>query len=480
MSPPSRVGWLQAAGRLQRVGFVLARHGFGEIVSQIGVMLPSLPSYIGGVPGRSAATPPGGTVPPSSRERMAQRLADVLTELGPTYIKLGQLLATRADLFPPEVTRALSSLHASVRPLTFAQVKKIVEAELRQSLSLAFAHFDERSLAAASIGQVHRARLHDGSEVAVKVQRPGLRLMVEADLAIMRRIAQLLAQHVPEVAVYHPVALVEAFARSVRQELDFRSEAANARRLRQVLEGAPEVHIPLIHEGYTTERVLVMEFVAGSRISELDPPRRTRARAALLRAFVRQMVEHGVFHADPHPGNMLVREDGRVVLLDLGTIDVLDDKLRSGLFRAGVALLLGARSLLARSVVTIARSHEQATEVAQVPVDQKKLAADIDQVLAGASQGGSVVLGQMFQMSRTHALRLPPALLALMRALAILDGVLRGLDASRDLVSDVRREVAWAAVRRLRFKVTSRVQRVVERTSGLLECVVERRLKRSR
>jgi ubiquinone biosynthesis protein len=464
MSPPSRVGWLQAAGRLQKVGFVLARHGFGEIVAQIGVMLPSLP---------------GSEPSPTSRERLAQRLADVLTELGPTYIKLGQLLATRADLFPPEVTKALSSLHASVRPLTFAQVKKIVEAELRQSLPSAFAHFDERSLAAASIGQVHRARLHDGSDVAVKVQRPGLRLMVEADLAIMRRIAQLLEQSVPEVAVYHPVALVEAFARSIRQELDFRSEAANARRLRQVLEGAPEVQIPLIHEGWTTERVLVMEFVVGTRLAELDAPRRTRTRAALLRAFVRQMVEHGVFHADPHPGNMLVTAEGRVVLLDLGTIDVLDDRLRGGLFRAGVALLLGARGLLSRAVVAIARGHEEG-KAGDAPVDHARLAKDIDQVLAGASQGGSVVLGQMFQMSRTHALRLPPALLALMRALAILDGVLRGLDASKDLVGDVRREVAWAAARRLRWKITSRVQRVVEKTSSFVDALAGRRLKRSR
>jgi ubiquinone biosynthesis protein len=464
MSPPSRVGWLQAAGRLQKVGFVLARHGFGEVVSQIGVMLPSLP---------------GSEPPPTSRERLAQRLADVLTELGPTYIKLGQLLATRADLFPPEVTRALSSLHASVRPLTFAQVKKIVEAELRQSLSSAFAHFEERSLAAASIGQVHRARLHDGSEVAVKVQRPGLRLMVEADLAIMRRIAQLLAQSVPEVAVYHPVALVEAFARSIRQELDFRSEAQNARRLRQVLEGAPEVHVPLVHEGWTTERVLVMEFVKGTRLAELDATRKTRTRAALLRAFVRQMVEHGVFHADPHPGNMLVTADGRVVLLDLGTIDVLDERLRGGLFRAGVALLLGARGLLSRAVVSIARSQDEGPS-SEVPVDHERLARDIDQVLAGASQGGSVVLGQMFQMSRSHALRLPPALLALMRALAILDGVLRGLDASKDLVGDVRREVAWAAVRRLRWKVTSGVLRVVEKTSSLLDTLAGGLLKRSR
>ncbi len=435
-SKPTQVGWLQAAGRLQRVGFVLAKHGFGEVVASIGVMVPRLPR---------------GAAPMLSRDRLAQRLTCVLTELGPTYVKLGQLLATRADLFPVEITRALSSLHASVRPLTFAQVRKTLETELKKPVTSAFAHFEERPLAAASIGQVHRARLRDGTEVAVKVQRPGLRIMVEADLAIMRRIAQLLAQHVPEVAAYDPVALVGAFARSVRQELDFRTEAENARRLRSLLDGAPEVYVPFIHQTFTTERVLVMEFVVGMRLADLDAGARTRARAALLRAFVRQTVEHGVFHADPHPGNLLVLADGRIVLLDLGTIDALDERLRGQLLRAGIALSLGMRGTLARAVVSIARG--KAGESARSAVDERALVRDIDQVLQSASQGGSVVLGQMFQMSRTHALRLPPALLSLMRALAILDGVLRGLDPSSDLVADVRREVAWAGLRRLRLGV---------------------------
>ncbi len=459
-SHPAQVGWLQAAGRLQRVGFVLAKHGFGEVVASIGVMVPRLP---------------GGAAPVPSRERLAQRLADVLTELGPTYVKLGQLLATRADLFPAEITRALSSLHASVRPLTYSQVRKTLETELRKPVSRAFAHFEERSLAAASIGQVHRARLHDGTEVAVKVQRPGLRLVVEADLAIMRRLAHLLAQHVPEVAAYDPVALVGAFGRSVRQELDFRSEADNARRLRSLLDGAPEVYVPRIYEAFTTERVLVMEFVVGKRLDDLDVGARARARSALLRAFVRQTVEHGVFHADPHPGNLLVLADGRIVLLDLGTIDVLDEHLRSQLLRAGVALSLGMRSTLARAVVSIARGAAS-NEATQPPVDEQALAREINQVLQSASQGGSVVLGQMFQMSRTHSLRLPPALLALMRALAILDGVLRGLDPHSDLVADVRREVAWAGLRRLR----TGVQRTMQAAGRYLEALFSRRPKLTR
>jgi ubiquinone biosynthesis protein len=456
MSPPTRIGWLQAAGRLQRVGLVLARHGFGEVVSSIGVMVPRLP----------------GSLPPMpSRERLAQRLADVMTELGPTYIKLGQLLATRADLFPPEVTRALSSLHASVAPIPYAEVRRTIEHELGRTLSSVFPHFEERSLAAASIGQVHRARLPDGTNVVVKVQRPGLRVMVEADLAIMRRLAQLLAQSVPEVAAYDPVSLVEAFARSIRQELDFRTEAKNAAKLRTVLAGASEAHVPHVYDTYTTERVLVMEFVAGVRLSEVPPEARQRVRAALIRAFVRQTVEFGVFHADPHPGNLLVLEDGRVVLLDLGTIDELDDHLRASLFRMGFALSLGMKGALSDSVVAIARSDDPAT------LDKPRLRRDIDEVLRGASQGGAMVLGQMFAMSRVHALRMPPALLALMRALAILDGVLRGLDPSGDLVRDVRREVAWAALRRMRRAVTSRVKRVFGVTSDYLESVAVRRLK---
>jgi ubiquinone biosynthesis protein len=438
------------------VGLVLAKHGFGEVVSSIGVMVPRLP----------------GSVPPApSRERLAQRLADVLTELGPTYIKLGQLLATRADLFPPEVTRALSSLHSSVAPIPYVEVRRTIEHELGRALSGAFAHFEERSLAAASIGQVHRARLFDGTDVVVKVQRPGLRLTVEADLAIMRRIAQLLAQHVPEVAAYDPVNLVEAFARSIRQELDFRTEAKNAEKLRSVLEGAAEAHVPRVFEEFTSERVLVMEFVAGVRLSDIPPEARPRVRAALIRAFVRQTVEYGVFHADPHPGNLMVLDDGRVVLLDLGTIDELDDSLRSALFRLGFALSLGLKGVLSDALVAIARTDNPGA------VDKPKLQKDIDEVLRGASQGGAMVLGQMFAMSRTHALRMPPALLALMRALAILDGVLRGLDPSGDLVRDVRREVAWAAVRRVRRSVTRKVKRVFGATSQYLEELVERRMR---
>lgn len=422
-----RVGWFDAARRLQRVGFVLAKHGFGEVVARIGLAVPKLPFS------ERRAAGPG---------RLAKRLADTLTELGPTYLKLGQLLATRVDLFPDEVIKALATLHSSVRPMRFAQVEKTIEQGLGRSLAECFAYVDPDCLAAASIGQVHRARLHDGTEVVVKVQRPGLEPLVQADLAIMRRLASLLAQHIEEIAAYDPVALVDAFERSIGQELDFRIEAANARKLGEALRGAPEVVIPHVFEQRTVKCVLVMEYVAGAPLASLEPACRGPVRAALLRAFVRQALDHGLFHADPHPGNILVREDGRVVLLDFGSIDRLVDSMRGPLLRLALALSLHREGMLCEALISLCGGDRER-------IDRPRLQAQLSGVLRSAGRGdGAHVIEQVLTLSRSHALRLPPPLLALTRMLALLDGVLRGLDPERDVVADLRWEFAWALGRR--------------------------------
>jgi ubiquinone biosynthesis protein len=447
------IGWLHAARRLQSIALVLARHGFGEIVDRVGLYVPRLP---------------GAAPQPGQRARIATRLVEVLTELGPTYLKLGQLLATRADLFPVEVIQALSALHAEVKPLPFREVERTLQRELGRPYQQLFASFATEPLAAASIGQVHRARLHDGSEVVVKVQRPGLRTQVEADLTIMRLFAQLLAQRVPEVAAYRPAELVEVFATSIRMELDFRNEARNADTLGQVLARAPEVHVPRVFPQWTRESVLVMEYVAGARLASVPDAQRPKLRKALLRAFVRQMVEHGVFHADPHPGNLLALADGRVALLDLGAIDVLDERVRGGLFRLGTALLLRRTPALMREVMGLAQVDDTSR------VDRAQLERDLTRLLRDAAAGqGSALVGQMLGMSCAHALRLPAPLLTLMRSLAILDGVLRGLDPRADLVRDLRHELAWSSLRRLQHAAHSPLsrwwQRGVERVRALLE-----------
>ncbi len=406
------------AMRMQRVGLILARHGFAEILD------------------RRRPSPAG----------IGPRLARLFADLGPTFIKLGQLLATREDLFPPEVTRALAGLHSGVPPMKARLVERLLKRALGDDFGRAFASIDPEPLAAASIGQVHRAVLRSGEEVVVKVQRPGLRRTVAADLALMRLFAGLLSQAIPEIGAMDPVALLDAFERSITGELDFTREAANAARLSALLDGAPEVRVPRIVTTLTRPTVLVMEEVHGRKLSALAEPEQKAARAALLRAFSRQILDHGVFHADPHPGNVLVEPDGRLVLIDLGAVERVDDELRGNLGRLVRAMALGRKRALADAVLALS------PDGASVAIDRARLERELQQLVAdaGGQADGARVMQQMIALGRTHRLRMQPSLLALVRALALLDGVLRGLDPARDLVADLRREWLWSFGRRIR------------------------------
>jgi ubiquinone biosynthesis protein len=429
---PLEAGWFVPARRLRRVAFVLGRHGFGALAARLTAMTPF---------GRLEA--PAGA-------RLGERIARVLADLGPTYIKLGQLLATREDLFPPEVTRALGRLHAHAPPVRPRQIARAIADALSADPREVFAHFDAEPLAAASIGQVHRAVLRSGEEVVIKVQRPGLAQVVAADLQLLRWLAALLSRSMPEVAALDPLALIDAFARSITSELDFRHEAENALELGRLLASAEEVRVPRIYPEYTRPTLLVMERVHGRRLDELDELGRQRARAQLLRAFSRQILDHGVFHADPHPGNVLIETDPlgrqRLVLIDLGALDAVDASLRAGLSRLVRAVALGRRRALCDAVLAL--SPDGAT----IDLDRARLERDLAELIAGASGRGTgaEVLGKMVAVGRNHHLRLSPSLVALVRALALLDGVLRGLDPARDLVADLRREWLISAARRLR------------------------------
>ena len=418
LSGNRRVGVIAPAMRMQRVGLILARHGFGEILD------------------RRRPSPAG----------IGPRLARLFADLGPTFIKLGQLLATREDLFPPEVTRALAGLHSGVPPMKSRVVERLLRRALGDDFGRAFASIDPSPLAAASIGQVHRAVLRSGEHVVVKIQRPGLRRVVAADLALMRLFASLLSQAIPEIAAMDPVSLLDAFERSITGELDFTREAANAARLSALLDGAPEVRVPRIVTSLVRPTVLVMEEVHGKKLSALDEPAQKAARAALLRAFSRQILDHGVFHADPHPGNVLVEDDGRLVLIDLGAVERVDEKLRANLGRLVRALALGKKRALADAVLALS------PDGASVAIDRARLERELVELVAdaGGQADGARVMQQMIALGRTHRLRMQPSLLALVRALALLDGVLRGLDPARDLVADLRREWLWSFGRRIK------------------------------
>jgi len=439
-----KTGWVVPAARLQRMAMVLARHGFSELAQRVLAGRPT-----GG---------PGATLL-GSTSRIGERIARVLGDLGPTYSKLGQLLATREDLFPPDVTRALARLHASVPPMKARLTLRAIRNALGVEAQVAFAWFDPEPLAAASIGQVHRARLASGEQVVVKVQRPGVRATIAADLQLLRWMASLLSRAMPEVAAIDPLSLIDAFERSILGELDFRREAENAVRLGRLLAGAREVRVPRIYHEWTRPTLLVLEHIRGRRLEALDVASQKEARANLLRAFSRQILDHGVFHADPHPGNVLVEDDGRVVLLDLGAVDAVDEPLRAGLGRLVRAIALGQKRALCEAVLAL--SPDGAT----VAIDRAKLEADLEKLVADAAgQGtGAQVLGQMVAVGRNHKLRMQPSLVALVRAMALLDGVLRGLDPARDLVADLRREMLHSFLRRIgRFfgRLTAPLERV--------------------
>jgi ubiquinone biosynthesis protein len=438
--------WAFPIGRVHRVAVVLALHGFGELVARLGIATQTALAA-------TSAPSDHGESDKASRDRLGARLARVLADLGPTYVKLGQLLATREDVLPPEIVRPLAALHANVPPVSTRAIKKAVREALGMPVERAFRAFDNVPIAAASIGQVHRAVLPSGEEVVVKVQRPGLAAMVQSDLALMRWLAELLAATVPEVASYDPVALVRAFERSMLAELDYRNEATNAARLEALLARADEVRIPRIHAEWTRPTLLVMERVSGTRIDALTGASRDAAYTRLLRVFVRQILEHGVFHADPHPGNVLV-SDGKIVLLDFGAVETLTPEARRGLFRLVLAASRKKPRALGDAVVALAEQQSPserspAAESARAALDRDL----VDLVCQLESSSGAALVGRMVSVSRTHHLRLPASLLALCRALAMLDGVLRTLAPAKNLVRELRREVLFALLRRALFAV---------------------------
>jgi ubiquinone biosynthesis protein len=255
----------------------------------------------------------------------------MLDELGPTFVKFGQLLSTRPDVVPPDIVAELRGLQDDVRPFPFAQVEQVIEAELGLPIHKLFSDFQEVPIAAASIGQVHRAVLPNGKEVAVKVQRPDAPRQIEADLALFYQAARLVKERVRALDFIDARSLVDEFARALRQELDYRSEARSAEQFRRNFSGHPHVRVPRIFWSYTRERVLTMEFLNGTQLADLDPellPLEERRHLAyvMAQAWMEMIFKHGFFHGDPHPANILVLDREHIGLVDFGAVGKLTEE----------------------------------------------------------------------------------------------------------------------------------------------------------
>ncbi len=314
-------------GRLSEIAQVAVRHGFGYWFDTH--RLTDL------FPRRGAR----GELDAAGPSQRGQHLREMLDELGPTFVKFGQLLSTRPDVLPPDIISELRGLQDDVRPFPFAQVEQVIEEDLGLTLDKLFLEFDEQPVAAASIGQVHRATLPNGKLVAVKVQRPGAPRQVEADLALLYQAARLARERVRALDFIDARQLVDEFARSIRQELDYRLEARNADTFHRNFAGHPHVHVPRVHWTYTRSRVLTLEWIDGTQISDVDPARwsleeRREMAYRITETWMTMIFRHGFFHGDPHPANILVlgRAD-QIGLVDFGAVGNLTDDDMSKLTR---------------------------------------------------------------------------------------------------------------------------------------------------
>jgi ubiquinone biosynthesis protein len=307
----------RSLGRISEIAQVAVRHGFGYFFhrNRLSDLLPG-------------DGQPGAEVSPSERGR---HLREMLDELGPTFVKFGQLLSMRPDVLPQDIIVELRGLQDDVSPFPYEQVEEVVRAELGQPIERLFRDFDPVPIAAASIGQVHRATLPNGRDVIVKVQRPGAPRQIEADLNLMYQAARLARERVRALDFIDAEALVDEFARSIRQELDYRLEARNADTFRKHFSGHPHVRIPRVYWTYTRPRVLTLEFLDGTQLADLEvlgwaPEQRRRLAEVLTEAWMTMIFRHGFFHGDPHPANVLVFAPDRIGLVDFGQAGRLTDE----------------------------------------------------------------------------------------------------------------------------------------------------------
>lgn len=396
-----------------------------------------------------------------------EALAHDLEKLGPTFIKLGQVLSARADLLPRPYLEALARLQDEIEPFPFEDVQRIVEQELGARLSKAFSVFEERPVAAASLGQVHRAALRDGRVVAVKVQRPGVAETVAKDLEALDEIAKLLDARTDAGRRYDLTGMVGEFRIAITNELDYLCEADNLRLIGKNLSEFELIVVPQPVDGYTAKRVLTMDYVSGTKVTAISPLVKVELERdvladTLVQAYLKQIVIDGVFHADPHPGNVFITDEGRLALIDLGMVGRISPQMQERLLKLLLAVSEGRGEDAAEVAITLGEKLADFND-AGFRRDIGAMVGRIGHQNIAQFQIGKVFL-DLAQLINDNHMRAPAELTMLGKTLLHLDEVARALDPQLDVNEAIRRNGVELMTRRMKSTVTS---------GGVLAAVLE-------
>ncbi len=450
--------------RLNKIAVTLIRWGFGGLVTEIR-LLPFVSTIDKIFVSRKRFE--GLSIP--------ERIRKVLEELGPTFIKLGQIASTRADLLPSDWIQEFKKLQDMVPPFPFEAVKKTVERSLKAPIPARFKSFDPVPVASASIAQVHHAVLTDGTEVAVKVKRPGIGDMVDSDMSVMHIVAALLEKYIPASRRYKPKEVVSEFERVITNEQDLSAEGVNINRFYNLFNGNPDIQIPKVYWDYTTEEVLTMERISGTPIDEIET---LKAKGIDIKTvaikglglFFKQVFEFGVFHADLHPGNIFVRDDGVIIYLDFGIIGRLDSNLRK--YLAGIlyymvrknyyrmAMLHRVMGLIGDGVAI--REFEEALRDITEPIFGRTL----EQIHI------SSLLMKLLHAARRFDMTMQPNLLLLQKSMVIIEGVGRQLYPDVNMW-EVAKPLIYKWMMREKFSPKAILGRGRERADDLVNAAIE-------
>lgn len=424
---------IENIGRIRKIVEVLAKYGFEDIVVNTGL--------------RNILTPKKKAKGRISKEEEQfthsrwERIRLIMEELGPTYIKLGQMLSNRPDFVPEPLIKELEKLLDDVPPFSTEKAREIIEKELSQPISEIFMYFDEKPIGSASIGQVHRARLTDGDDVVVKVQRPNAKRQVTADLALIREFVKLTENYFIKAGILNPLEIVDTFSKSLLSELDYSIEARNLDQFRSLYRDDDTLYIPKPFRDLTTKKVLTSEFISGCKVNDiptlkswgLRPPDIARKG---LNIYLKQIFEVGIFHADPHPGNILIKPNGKIGLIDFGMVGKLVQSQKYAFAGVFISLANKDAKSMATNLRRLAIDHE-INDMRAFEYDLNDLIQDYV-VLANEDVGVKDFTVRLQKLAYKYKLQIPGVIFLILRSLSILEGTAKTLDPKFDILENIK------------------------------------------